>query len=77
MTTLTEIKNRLIDRILISKDEKFLKAIENIFVSVQKEDTVSLTSEQIEILNMSEQDIKDGNLISETELIKADAQWMH
>lgn len=77
MTTLTETKNRLIDRILISKDEKFLKAIENIFVSVQKEDTVSLTSEQIEILNMSEQDIKDGNLISETELIKADAQWMH
>ncbi|MCD4794471.1 MAG: hypothetical protein K8R54_14635 [Bacteroidales bacterium] len=77
MTTLTEIKNRLIDRILISKDEKFLKAIENIFVSVQKEDTVSMTSEQIEILNMSEQDIKDGNLIFETELIKADAQWMH
>ena len=77
MTTLTETKNRLIDRILISKDEKFLKAIENIFVSVQKEDTVSMTSEQIEILNMSEQDIKDGNLIFETELIKADAQWMH
>ena len=77
MTTLTETKNRLIDRILISKDEKFLKAIENIFVSVQKEDTVSLTSEQIEILNMSEQDIKDGNLISETELIKADAKWKH
>ena len=77
MTTLSDTKNRLIDKILISKDEKFLKAIENIFVSVQKEDTISLTSEQIEMLIMSEQDINEGNIISENELNKNDALWMH
>ncbi len=77
MTTLSDTKNRLIDKILISKDEKFLKAIENIFVSVQKDDTISLTSEQIEMLIMSDQDINKKNIISENELNKNDALWMH
>ena len=68
MTTLDSIKNRLIDRILVARNEKFLEAIENIFVSTQKEEVISLSSEQIEMLMMSEQDIKNGNLVSESEM---------
>ena len=75
MTTLNSIKNRLIDRILAASNEKLLEAIENIFVSTQKEEVVSLSSEQIEMLMMSEQDIKNGNLVSESELDKLDTQW--
>ena len=74
MTTLNSIKNRLIDRILAASNEKLLEAIENIFVSTQKEEVVSLSSEQIEMLMMSEQDIKNGNLVSESELDKLDTQ---
>ncbi len=70
------IKNRLIDRILATKNENFLIAIENIFISTQKEDEISLNSEQIEMLNMSEQDIKNTNVISEKELEKEDAKWL-
>lgn len=72
MTSLDSIKNRLIDRILAASNEKLLEAIENIFVSIQKEEVVSLSSEQIEMLLMSEQDIKNGNLVSESELDKLD-----
>ena len=76
MTTLDSIKNRLIDRILTARNEKLLEAIEKIFVSTQKEELISLSSEQIEMLMMSEQDIKNGNLISESELDKLDTEWL-
>jgi hypothetical protein len=45
------------------------------YISPQKEEVVSLSSEQIEMLLMSEQDIKNGNLVSESELDKLDTQW--
>lgn len=76
MKSIDAIKNRLIDRILATRNEKLLEAMESIFTSTQKEEeTVSLNSEQIEMLVMSEQDIKYGKLISETEVDKLDSKW--
>ncbi|HEX9828472.1 MAG TPA: hypothetical protein VGA80_17885 [Flavobacteriaceae bacterium] len=76
MTTLDNIKNRLIDRILVTKNEKLLKAIDTIFNSTQTDEKLSLNSHQIEMLMMSEMDIEQGNLISESDLEKADSEWM-
>ena len=44
---------------------------------VKNEDILNLSSEQIEILSMSEEDMKNGNLISESELGKLDSKWLH
>jgi len=77
MEGLESIKNSLIDRILATKNEKLLKAISNIFESTQIDETLALTSEQIEMLYMSEKDIENGNLISESDLNKADAEWLN
>ncbi len=77
MKGIETIKNNLIDRILATKNEKLLKAISNIFESTQTDDIVSLSSEQIEILLMSEKDIESGNLISESELNELDAKWLN
>ncbi len=76
MTTIDHIKNRLIDRILVSKNEKLLNAIDSIFNSTQSEEKITLNSYQIEMLMMSEIDIEQGNLISETDLEKSDAEWL-
>ena len=76
MTTLDTIKNRLIDRILVAKNEQLLTAIDTIFDSTQRDETLTLSSSQIEMLMMSEKDIEQGNLISETDLKNADAEWM-
>lgn len=76
MENIEYIKNRLIDRILAAKNEKLLEAIENIFESTQKEKPISLSSEQKEMLLMSEQDIINGNLVSESELNKRDTEWL-
>ena len=66
----------MISRILATKNEDLLAAMEIIFANTQQSETVSLTSEQIEMLLMSELDIASGNLISEEELDKLDNQWM-
>lgn len=77
MTTLDSIKNRLIDKILAAQNEKFLEAIEKIFITTQKEEIVKLYLEQLEMLMMSDEDFASGNVVSEAELDKQDSQWMY
>lgn len=77
MTALENIKNRLIDRILVTKNEQLLNAIDSIFNSTQTDEKLSLNSHQIEMLMMSENDIEKGNLISESDLKKVDSKWMN
>ena len=76
MNTIGNIRTRLIDRILTTNNKNLLIAIENIFVSTQKEAEVVFSSEQIEMLLMSENDINKGDLISESELEKSDRKWL-
>ena len=76
MTALDKLKNGLIDRILISKNERLLEAIGEILDSTGPEEILELDSHQIEMLWMSESDIKEGNVISEAELDKLDSKWM-
>lgn len=76
MTNIERIKNSLIDRILVTKNESFLKAIENLFVSTQNEELLSLSSVQLEMLEMSEKDIEKGDIVSDSELDKLDTQWL-
>ena len=77
MTTLDSIKNRLVDRILAVQDEKFLEAVEKIFVTTQKEEILKLYPEQKEMLMMSDADIATGHVVSESELEKLDSQWLY
>jgi hypothetical protein len=77
MTTIQTTKNRLISRILATKNEDLLAAMETIFANTQQSEIATLSSEQIEMLLMSESDIASGNLISEEELDKLDSQWMN
>lgn len=76
MNTLENIKNSLIDRILATRNEKLLEAIKSIFDSTQSEEIISLSTEQIEMLSMSEKDIEYGKLVSESELSNRDSKWL-
>lgn len=75
MTAIENIKNGLIDRILATKNEKLLQAISAIFESAKDEEIVALSSEQLEMLAMSEDDIANGRLVSEEDLDKLDSGW--
>jgi len=76
MNALENIKNSLIDRILATRNEQLLKAIKSIFDSTQAEEIIALSTEQIEMLSMSEDDIENGKLVSESELSKSDSKWL-
>ena len=77
MTTLEILKNSLIDKIIATKNEKLLQTLANIFESTQPEETIQLSSKQIEMLMMSEDDIKHEKLILEDELRKIDLEWLN
>ncbi len=78
MASIELIKTRLIDRIIATSNLNLLEAIENILTSTQDsaDEVYELTSEQIEMLMMSEEDIKYGRLITQEELEKSDKEWL-
>lgn len=76
MKTLESLRNRLVDRIMVAKNEDLLAAIEAILNSAETDTKLQLDSYQIEMLLLSEKDIENGNLISESELKKTDSEWM-
>ena len=60
MTRLDTLKNRLIDSIMASKNEKQLSSLEAIMTSVNDEEPIDFSSEQLEMLMLAEEDIKAG-----------------
>lgn len=77
MNSEKEIKHRLIDKILSSKNEKLLEQIDRLMESsISEEDEVTLTEEQKRMLKMSDQDIEEGEVISQRELNRDDLEWL-
>lgn len=77
MTALNTLRNRLIDQILVTKDEKLLQAVNKLFLSNKSEELLELNSYQIEMIQMGLNDIAKSNIISESDLEKQDAEWMN
>lgn len=77
MKTLESLKSRLIDKIMLAKNEELLVAIETIMKSTETNERLQLDSHQIEMALLSKEDIENGNLISESDLRKADLEWMN
>ena len=78
MSTVDNIRNGLIDKILSIKDKDFLEALDKIITSTTSEsDIVTLTNEQKTLLEMSEQDVKNGELISQEAMDKRNLEWLN
>lgn len=77
MENLQILRNRLIEKILTTKNVVFLEAIDKIFSSTQiEEKEIELSDVQMKMLRVAEEDIKYGRVISEEELDKLDEEWM-
>jgi hypothetical protein len=78
MTNLEILKTRLIDRILLTENQNLLETIDNIFTlsQIPANEFMELTSEKIEMLMMSEEDIKFDRLISQEDLDNSDKKWL-
>jgi archaellum component FlaF (FlaF/FlaG flagellin family) len=78
MEKVDDIRNGLIDKISTIKNKELLLALDNLISSSpNNSEVVELTSEQKEILEMSESDIKNGNLISQEAMDKRNLEWLN
>ena len=78
MATVDKIRNGLIDKILTIRNKDFLLALDYLITSSSAEgDTVELTPEQIQMLQMSEEDIKAGRLISQEAMDNRNLEWLN
>lgn len=78
MATVDKLRNGLIDKILSIKNKDFLEALDKLISSSSSEsEIVELTKEQKIMLEMSEQDIKSGNLISQEAMDKRNLEWLN
>lgn len=77
MTTADNLRNSIIDKLLTIKNAKYLAALDKILENSSKDnDIVYLNKAQIEMLEMSEIDILNENLISQEVVDKEDLEWL-
>lgn len=78
MTTIEKIRNGLIDKILSISNKDYLEALDKLVsLSSSESERKVLTSEQKVMLEMSEQDIRKGKLISQKAMDKRNLEWLN
>lgn len=78
MATVNKIRNELIDKILTIENKDFLEALDKLISSsAPSSGTVQLTKEQKEMLEMSENDIENDQLISQDAMDKRNLEWLN
>ena len=78
MATVDKIRTGLIDKILSINNKDFLEALDKLISSSKSEsEIVELTKEQKLMLEMSENDIKTGKLISQEAMNKRNLEWLN
>jgi hypothetical protein len=77
MSTTDSLRNNIIDKLLTITNKDYLSALYQLVNSSSvDQDSVKLTEEQILMLQLSDKDIQDGKLISQSELDNNDLQWL-
>jgi hypothetical protein len=71
------IRNSIIDKLITISNRDYLNAIYKIVDnSSVVADKIYLSAEQKILLQLSEDDIKENRIISETEMNKSDLKWL-
>ncbi len=78
MATIDSIRNGIIDKLMTISDKTYLMALHDLVErSAVDQDSIKLSKEQLLMLESSEEDIKNGKLVSQDELDKADLKWLN
>ena len=78
MAAIEKIRTGLIDKILSIKNKEFLEALDKLIAmrTSSESQRQELTEEQKVMLEMSEDDIRSGNLISQEAMYKRIQEWL-
>ena len=77
MATTDHIRNGIIEKLLTITNKDYLTALFQVVKnSTSDKETIKLTEEQLVMLKLSDRDIKEGNLIPQSQLDKSDLKWL-
>ncbi len=77
MAEVDKIRNGLIDKILSVRNKELLLELDQLITSRHLDSAIIEISEEQEIiLQMSESDIKNGDTISQDEMVKRNLEWL-
>ena len=77
MDTADNIRNNIIDKLLTISNKEYLTALYKLIsTSSVNNDAIQLSDDQLLMLNMSEDDIKNNRIVSQEELDKMDLEWL-
>ena len=76
MEAIDDIRNILISKLMTVKDRDILTAIDKLISSSVQNQKIELSEEQILMLKMSEEDIKNGRVITQEELFQKERMWL-
>jgi hypothetical protein len=77
MASATDIRNKIIDQLLVIKDSDYLLALSDMIKNSHvQEATVPLTEDQKIMLTMSEEDIIAGRTIDQLTLNERELEWL-
>ena len=77
MAAADNIRNSIIDKLLTISNKDYLSALYQLVEkSAVDNDLVKLTDEQMLMLKLSDNDIKNNRLISHDQLDKEDKEWL-
>lgn len=77
MATIDFLRDRLIDKLLTIDDKDLLEALDQLLLSkTSPDDKIRLTDAQRRMLQLSEDDIKYGRIISQEQMDKEDLDWL-
>jgi hypothetical protein len=77
MASIDNLRNSIIDKLLTITNKDYLSALYKLVETIQvEENIVKLTEEQKLMLQLSENDIKNNRLISQSQLDKKDKKWL-
>ena len=71
------IRNNIIDKLLTISNKEYLSALYQLVQNSSiNNDIVKLSKEQILMLELSEDDIKNGRILTQEQLDKNDLKWL-
>jgi hypothetical protein len=77
MTATDNIRNSIIDKLLTISNDDYLSALyQLVSKSSKNNEIIQLSYSQLLMLDMSEDDIKNGRFTSHEELDKSDLEWL-
>ncbi|KAA3649330.1 MAG: hypothetical protein DWP98_07275 [Bacteroidetes bacterium] len=76
MNTIELLRARINNMVNVSQNKAVLKELDKILKKAVSEEVYQLSDAENELLNLAEEDIKYGRVISQEELDKKDDEWM-